>query len=418
MKKILSFAALMLVVTSSFAQLTVGSTGCVGIGNNAGTTRPLTVSPGSSQGGGYYSAYLSGNYNVMYIDNSGNMDNTRGIRISNMASTNNVYGITTEVTGTTTGNVMCGLMGSVGKTATNNYGILGCATDTTTSRGAAGIYGMAGGYNNATFAVHRRFAGYFNGEVYVSGGGLTATLLTPSSNPSAGLTVIDGADDESVTGRLQQVQLLQFIRNEPVAEPMVEKEDPVDETILEERRNAGGKISSEKPRTTVSANRLSSVQYGLAADQLKKVYPELVYEDEEGNVSINYVEMVPLLVQSINELSSKLAKLEGDQSNAEVKANTTAIEDTSMDVVSMSQNKPNPFSESSVIELNIPQATQQAAIYICDLSGKQIKNITVTERGKTNITVYASELSAGIFIYTLVVDGKVTMTRKMMVTLQ
>ena len=49
-------------------------------------------------------------------------------------------------------------------------------------------------------------------------------------------------------------------------------------------------------------------------------------------------------------------------------------------------------------------------------SGKQIQSLPVTERGETDITVYASGLSAGMYIYTLVVDGQVKVTRKMMVT--
>ena len=45
------------------------------------------------------------------------------------------------------------------------------------------------------------------------------------------------------------------------------------------------------------------------------------------------------------------------------------------------------------------------------------ESIPVTERGKTDITVYASDLTAGMYIYTLVVDGKVAMTRRLIVTM-
>ena len=126
--------------------------------------------------------------------------------------------------------------------------------------------------------------------------------------------------------------------------------------------------------------------------------------------------MIPLLVQSINELKSELAELKGTSSK-KAKAQTTAIEETvsDIDMVRMDQNKPNPFSESTVISLNIPDKTQTASIFIYDMSGKQVQNIAVSERGETNITVYASDLSAGMYIYTLVVDGKVSVTRRMIV---
>ena len=152
---------------------------------------------------------------------------------------------------------------------------------------------------------------------------------------------------------------------------------------------------------------------------MKKVYPELVYEDDNGNISINYVEMVPLLVQSINELKSELAELKGTSlKKSKAKAETTGIEEnvSDIDMVRMDQNKPNPFSESTVIALNIPRETQSASIFIYDMSGKQVQSIPVTDRGETNITVYAGSLSTGMYIYTLVVDGKVSVTRRMIVT--
>ena len=124
--------------------------------------------------------------------------------------------------------------------------------------------------------------------------------------------------------------------------------------------------------------------------------------------------MIPLLVQSIKELSKKVSELEAADTNT----NPTGIENTvsDVDMVKMDQNKPNPFSESTVIGLNIPEKAQKAVIYVYDMSGKQIKSIKVEDRGNTSITVYASDLNAGMYIYSLVVDGKVCVTRKMIVT--
>lgn len=51
------------------------------------------------------------------------------------------------------------------------------------------------------------------------------------------------------------------------------------------------------------------------------------------------------------------------------------------------------------------------------MSGKQVQSLPVAERGETDITVYARDLSAGMYIYTLVVDGKVSVTRRMIITM-
>ena len=286
----------------------------------------------------------------------------------------------------------------------------------------AGIYGTsAQQIDTLSFRYHGRYAGYFNGKVRVAGGSLYANVLSPSINYSNGgssqnnvATLLSENRGESVTEKLSQVDAIQFLRDE---RDLGVATDGIlsDETG---RMKANDIDVDDTQKTSQDGeSTLSAIQYGLAADQLKEVYPELVYEDEEGNVSINYIEMVPLLVQSINELSKELAELKGTSSK-KVKSQTTAIEDTVEDIdqVRMDQNKPNPFSESTVIKLNIPKDTKTATIFIYDLSGKQVKSIPVTERGKTDITVYARDLTAGMYIYNLVVDGKVKVTRRMIVS--
>ena len=286
----------------------------------------------------------------------------------------------------------------------------------------AGIYGTSAQQGDTlSFRYHGRYAGYFNGKVRVAGGSLYANVLSPSINYSNGgssqnnvATLLSENRGESVTEKLSQVDAIQFLRDE---RDLGVATDGIlsDETG---RMKANDIDVDDTQKTSQDGeSTLSAIQYGLAADQLKKVYPELVYEDEEGNVSINYIEMVPLLVQSINELSKELAELKGTSSK-KVKSQTTAIEDTVEDIdqVRMDQNKPNPFSESTVIKLNIPKDTKTATIFIYDLSGKQVKSIPVSERGKTDITVYARDLIAGMYIYNLVVDGQVKVTRRMIVS--
>ena len=290
----------------------------------------------------------------------------------------------------------------------------------------AGIYGTSAQQGDTlSFRYHGRYAGYFNGKVRVAGGSLYANVLSPSINYSNGgssqnnvATLLSENRGESVTEKLSQVDAIQFLRDE---RDLGVATDGIlsDETG---RMKANDIDVDDTQKTSQDGeSTLSAIQYGLAADQLKKVYPELVYEDEEGNVSINYIEMVPLLVQSINELTRKVNELEGKGTStkkAKTKVETTSIEETSseVDMVRMDQNKPNPFSESTVIKLNIPKDTKSATIFIYDLSGKQVKSIPVTERGKTDITIYASDLTAGMYIYNLVVDGQVKVTRRMMVT--
>jgi hypothetical protein len=50
---------------------------------------------------------------------------------------------------------------------------------------------------------------------------------------------------------------------------------------------------------------------GLIAQDVQKVYPEVITTAEDGTLGINYAGLVPVLLQKINELEARLSKLEG-----------------------------------------------------------------------------------------------------------
>jgi hypothetical protein len=58
-------------------------------------------------------------------------------------------------------------------------------------------------------------------------------------------------------------------------------------------------------------------QIGLLAQEVQKVFPDLVIEDSKGILSVNYQALIPVLVNALkeidanyNELEKELAKLE------------------------------------------------------------------------------------------------------------
>lgn len=424
MKKIIISMTLAAAAMNTSAQLVVDSLGHVGIGTDSPAT---TLSVG----------YSGNQYSTIYCKST---DKIQGIYVRNATDTvpetsagtfyaknlvRNCIGIKCQATGNSYGSYsqrVIGLNGVAGRahTAVGVYGGKCIMEEYITN--FAGVYG-SDVYGDPSFSSYNAnysgiYAGYFNGSVRVTEG-IYATVLSPTASVSSsgqnGTTILSDRG-ERVTDKLSQVQTVQFLRYDPTEETRtgsISIEDmDVDDMSSEEQDSLMEVVQNEECK-----HRLSSIQYGLDADQLKAVYPELVYEDANGNVSINYVEMVPLLVQSINELSQKVAELEGSAPK-NVKAQPTAIEEnvSDIDMVRMDQNKPNPFSESTVITLNIPSNTQAASIFIYDMSGKQIQALPVTERGETNITVYAADLTAGMYIYTLVVDGKVAVTRRMIVS--
>ena len=404
MKRIIIMMFVAVSATNINAQLVVDSLGRVGVGTvTAGNNSILSV--GTYGIGNYNSAIECGvhgkKYGAYILNHTGSSNEVFGSFFNSKNTIGQCLGVKAEARGSNDMSItqsIIGISGAAGE-GYSAAGIMGGKLSSGTTVNFAGVYGSEYAGNNLVFGNYSgTYAGYFRGKVRVTDG-IYATLLSPSTSPSpsgqGGTTVLSDRG-ECVIDKLNQVHALQFLRYEPDTEETEKGTDDVEPEAY-----------------------LSPIQYGLDANQLKAVYPELVYEDANGNVSINYVEMVPLLVQSIKELSAKVAELEGTSARkAKAKTETTGIEESvsDVDMVRMDQNKPNPFSESTVITLNIPEKTQKANIFIYDMSGKQVQNFAVNERGETNITVYASDLTAGMYIYTLVVDGKVSVTRKMIVT--
>ncbi len=50
------------------------------------------------------------------------------------------------------------------------------------------------------------------------------------------------------------------------------------------------------------------------------------------------------------------------------------------------------------------------------MTGTLLKTITINQRGVGNITINANELVAGMYLYSLVCDGKTVDTKQMLLT--
>jgi hypothetical protein len=77
------------------------------------------------------------------------------------------------------------------------------------------------------------------------------------------------------------------------------------------------------------------------------------------------------------------------------------------------QNNPNPFNQNTTINFYIPRKTSSAVLIIHDLTGKQLKKYSISEREKSSVVIQASEFTAGIYNYSLLLDGKIIGTKKM-----
>ena len=80
----------------------------------------------------------------------------------------------------------------------------------------------------------------------------------------------------------------------------------------------------------------------------------------------------------------------------------------------LAQNVPNPFTSSTTIKYSIPE-NKTAMIAVFDLNGKMLLQFP-NLRGASQVTINGSSLQAGMYLYTLVVNGEEIITKKMILT--
>ena len=95
---------------------------------------------------------------------------------------------------------------------------------------------------------------------------------------------------------------------------------------------------------------------------------------------------------------------------------TTDIKEEVVVKASVSQNTPNPFSESTTIQYALPNDVVTALLCVYDLNGKQLIQKKLTDRGYASVTLHGGELPAGMYLYSLIADGKVIDTKRMILT--
>lgn len=298
-KKIIMLVALVWVTSSAMAQLSVYAEGQVGVATVSSEVPASAFSVNGGMEG--YSASVKGTERGVYgVSNGQYLGWSYGVygesNCKNANFQNGVLGV--AVLQYPLGKYRTyGVMGIAGN-ATNgwNYGVFGQLNGTVNG---AGVYGTSTDGENGS-CVDGRYAGYFNGNTKVNGnlmvtGSISGVWLNAVSDNAAS-TLSNEFEGSSVAEKLARLSTVSY---------------------YEEVAEKNNKVAAYSSDSTFSATSVANVQafnedrlhYGLNVEQLKDAFPELVYEQEDGTVAVNYVEMIPILVQAINRLSAEVKVL-------------------------------------------------------------------------------------------------------------
>ena len=166
--------------------------------------------------------------------------------------------------------------------------------------------------------------------------------------------------------------------------------------------------------------------YGFLAQEVKEIYPELVHTDDDGYMYVDYISMIPLLVNAIGELNAQIEELKAENSElnqAVINAQSPALDYNQPSQIAddflrnaLYQNRPNPFTTSTTITMSLRNDVTEAVLYIFDMQGSLLKTIPVTDRGNVSVTIEGGELNAGMYIYSLIADSNEVASKRMILT--
>jgi hypothetical protein len=324
-----------------------------------------------------------------------------------------------------------GVYGNAVDDGTINYGVYGIGYTGVYGSGINGVYGVGRGGGDAvrgeatgagTYGVYGRsasshgvvgvtnntsaYAGYFGGNVYSTGSyqGSDRTLKQDITDVTSAIDILNKLQPKSYNyrqdGKYKEMNLpagkhYGFIAQE------VEQILPglVKETTFETRPP----LADEKQNGGTPAPTPASEKITFKALNYMELIPLVVkgMQEQEEQLQQQAV-MLRQQQQQIDELKTVVSRLTGNQ-------NTLTLAGGSLN-----QNSPNPVQGSTRISYTIPPGASRAQLLLIDKTGKTIKSMQLTASGVIHINT--ATLSSGIYTYSLVVDGRITDSKKMTVT--
>ncbi|MBS6290011.1 MAG: T9SS type A sorting domain-containing protein [Prevotella sp.] len=280
-----------------------------------------------------------------------------------------------------------------------NFGVLGALQG---SQAGAAIFGTTSG-KTLGLRVDERYAGYFDGNVKVTGSlqGNVVNSAEVNAKSTQTLRPINSALD----GIASANPFMYIVRTQVPG---------IGTGVVPDSATLTGTVAP----TSDPVVSFGKSYYALDVNAVKQSFPALIIKDAQGNEYVNYTQLVPILVQAIKELKTELDDLkEAVASSGTRKVNAaTNIATNTLDEGwgSISQNTPNPFTGQSTVRVSVPDDASDAYVDILTLNGASLKRIPVSN-GLSEVSLSSFEFAPGTYLYTLVVNGKVSETRRMIV---
>jgi trimeric autotransporter adhesin len=204
---------------------------------------------------------------------------------------------------------------------------------------------------------------------------------------------------------------------------------------------------------TINPHAPEGEQIGFLAQELDEVLPELITKGGKYDY-INYIGLIPVITQAMKEQQKTIDSLRNERNpsgamkeqqntidslrnqlntmQACVSSLCTALQNSNNNITDspestqqvtlisinqpiLYQNSPNPFSTGGTkINYFLPQGTMGATIMFFDNYGNKLKEVELSQTGSMGtLNIDATQMSNGIYSYSLVINGQIIDTKKM-----
>jgi hypothetical protein len=140
--------------------------------------------------------------------------------------------------------------------------------------------------------------------------------------------------------------------------------------------------------------------------------------DPNGNVMVSNTALnrIASSDETILKLEDRIKSLENTVEELKqllLNKGFSSTDISSADVAKLAQNVPNPTKNGTSISYYLPENTKTASIEIYNISGQLVRSFPLREKGNGSVTVSSSDLPSGTYVYTMIADGKITGSKKM-----
>jgi hypothetical protein len=290
------------------------------------------------------------------------------------------------------------------------------------SASSFGIYAATGNSGS--------YAGYFSGNVYCSGvySGSDEKLKKDITSFDNAMDIINGLKPKFYEyrddGNFAKMNLPKGKHFGFVAQDM---EKILPGLVKQTTFNTAKAVPSEDFLTSSKPDPKGAISREVSQPKQNEVKGEMI-----DFKAVNYTELIPILVKAMQEqyqlISEKDKIIEDLKTEVErikeilIAKGLTAVKDTKGNgddrfmKARLDQNIPNPVDGSTTVRYFLPSTVNRASLLVTASNGTIVKSFPITKSGEGKISLMSADLPSGSYYYSLLINGKMSETKKMIIS--